>query len=249
MSFIEKTKLFDSNLIIDVDTVVTFQLEEVITTFEQKVFNLLTHQHYEDCEHVLTDFCFELCDLPEREQVFIARTFFISIITDMMRVLTRKKLLHPRILSHAYKIIAIIEKWKHITEYILGIPAYLEHIKTFLITEMHPFSDNIHVEKARQLIHYHIKNSTLTVQWLAQTLGISTTHLTNTFKLATDQNISQYIIDKKVAEICYQLTYTNKSLKTIRTEFNFKSDSYFTQYFKRAKGITPLQYKKEMVAP
>lgn len=245
MSFIEKTKLFEGNLSLDVDMVVSFQLEEVITTFEGKVFHLLTHQNYEDCERVLTDFCFELYDLPDQEQVFIARTFFISIITDMIRVQTRKQLLQPRTLSHAYKIIAIIENWKQITEYILGIPAYVEHIKSFLIAEMHPFSDNIHVEKARQLIQYHIKDSSLTVQWLAKTLGISTTHLANSFRLSTDQSISHYIKERRIAEISYQLTHTNKSLPTIRTEFNFKSASYFTQYFKHATGITPLQYKKE----
>lgn len=183
--------------------------------------------------------------MSEIEQVFIARTFFVSVITDIIRVHNRKNLLHPRVLSYSYDVIARIEKWENISEFLLSIPWYIERLKKDIIAEHILFEGNIHVEKALQLINYNLEGNVLTVQWIAEKLQISTTHLSNVFKLQLGGTISNYIITRKLDEITYEIAYTNKSLKEIREKYGFMNHSNFIQHFKRYKGMTPLRYKQK----
>lgn len=240
--------MIETNQTISIDTIFTFHLEDLITKYEAKLFKKLQTREYVSCEDVLTNFCFELASLSDAEQVFIARTFFIGIITDIIRVQTRKKQLRPKTLSYAYETIATIEKWENITEYYLGIPNYMKRITNDILVEDLQFAGNIHIEKALQLIHFHLEGNLLTVNWIAQQLDISTTHLANTFKLQLGKTVTQYITERKIEEICFQLTYTNLSIKDIRHKFGFTNNSHFIQYFKRLKGITPLQFKKDLMA-
>lgn len=233
---------------ISVETILISDLGEVITEYEMEMFYHLVKKEYDKCEVILSNFCFELLDLSDVEQVFIARTFFISIITDIIRVHTRKNQLHPRILSHAYKGISIIEKWGNITEFILAIPDFMKRLTTQIIDEPILIEGNLHVEKALQLINQHIKDKCLTVNWLALQLSISTTHLANVFKCQVGETIKVYIANRKMDEIVFAITHTNSSLHEIREEFGFTSHNYFIQYFKKHKGITPLQFRQQLLS-
>src|SRR5690625_5206641 len=104
------------------ENIITFELDEIITKYDQKIFRSLQKKDFAESENYLTDFCLELLGMLEEEQLFIARIYFISIITDITRVHNRKNLLHPRTLSAAYDVISIIEEWENITEYLLNIP-------------------------------------------------------------------------------------------------------------------------------
>lgn len=232
---------------ISVETILLFNLEALITKYETDLFNNLIKKEYERCQDILTQFCMELLDLSDQEQLFIARTFFISIITDTIRIQTRKNQLQPKTLSYAYESIAKIEKWDNISAYILAIPSFMNRLTTYIIADHVLFEGNIHVEKALQLIHHHLKNKQLSVHWLAKQLDISTTHLANVFKCQVGETISSYIMKRKIEEITFELTHTTKSLKEIRKMFGFSSDSYFIQFFKKLKGVTPLQFRQRVL--
>lgn len=229
-----------------VESILIFNLEEVIAEYDNKFFSSLQKKEYSKCENYLSDFCFEILDMSEEEQVFIARIFFTSIITDIIRVQNRKKRLHPRALSHAYDVIARIEKWNNLSEYLLSISWFIEQLKERIIADFILFDGCVHIEKALELINYHLDNDILTVKWLAKQLQISTTHLSNLFKLQIGETISSFITKRKMDEIVYELTYTNKSLKEIREKYGFINHSHFIQHFKRYKGVTPLKFKQEL---
>ncbi|MBO1003348.1 helix-turn-helix transcriptional regulator [Pseudogracilibacillus auburnensis] len=236
-----KNRKVSEQKIISTETIIHFDLEKSIVDYERNLFSRLTRKEYEKCEEILTDFCFELLELQENKHVFINRIFFISIITDIILVYSRKNLLHPNILAHSYKTISTVERWETISEYILHIPWYIDQLK-WLLSDHFLVEGNIHVEKALQLINHYLIGDRLTVTWLAEQLGISSTHLSNLFKIQIGETISKYITKRKIEEITYELTYTNESLKTIREKYGFTSHSHFIQSFKKVKGVTPLQY-------
>lgn len=231
---------------INVESIMIFNLEEVIADYDKKFFDSLRKKDYAKCENYLSDFCFEILDMTEEEQVFIARVFFISIITDIIRIQNRKKLYHPRMLSHAFDIILKIEKWSNLSEYILSISWFIEQLRDNIVADQIIFDGCIHVEKALKLISYSLEGDILTVKWLAEQLDISTTHLSNLFKLQIGETVLSYITKRKMDEIVFELTYTNNSLKDIREKYGFRNHSHFIQHFKKYKGITPLKYKQEL---
>lgn len=226
--------------------IIYYRIEEIITTYDYQLFQYLRERNYDACDKLLSDFCFELLELSDVEQVFIARTFYISIITDIIRVQKRKGRLHPRNLTFAYELIAKIEEWENVTEFILNSTYYIEKIKVYIIADDILFQGCPHLSKAFQLIDTHLQENYLTVGWLANELKISTTHLTNLFKLRIGVPVSLYISKRKLNEIVFEMTYTSKSLKEIREAYGYYNHSHFIQHFKKYFGTTPLKYKQEM---
>lgn len=231
---------------IEMKRIIYYGVDDILTKYDNKLYHYLKEREYEKCEQVLSDFCFELLDLSDVEQVFIARTFFISIITDIIRIQKRKGRLHPRKLTFAYELIAKIERWKNVTEFILNSAFYIEKVRVSIIADDILFQGCPHMEKALQLIDIHLKEELLTVSWLARQLDISTTHLTNLFKLRIGDPVSVYISKRKLNEIVFEMTYTTRSLKEIREKYGYVNHSHFIQHFKKHYGMTPLKYKQEL---
>ncbi len=230
---------------IQIETILLFNIEQIITKYEQKVYHCLTTKEYEKSEKTLTDFCLELLELTDEEQVFIARTFFISLITDTIKIHTKKNQLHPKILSFSYETISIIEQYENLSEFILFIPTFVKRIANQIIGDQAIAIGNVHVEKALQLINFYLTNNCLTVQWVAKQLDISTTHLSNVFKLQMGETINQYITKRKMNEIAFEIQHSNVSMTKIQTKYGFVNQSHFIQQFKKVKGMTPLQYKQQ----
>lgn len=230
---------------ISLDTILLFNLKDTLQTYEEKIFAALFKRDYTTCETLLNDFCLTMLELPEKEQLFTVRIFFISMITDILRLQIYKGELHPDALTHAYEIIYEIEQWSNISECMLHISPMMQRLTTYVISDHLIFRGNKYVEKALLLIHEHLKCKELSVNWLANKLNISATHLTNLFKQYFHVTASTYIEQKRIATIMYELTHTKQTLKEIREAFGFTSHSYFIQYFKKHTGLTPLQYVQQ----
>lgn|SRR5690625_645512 len=229
------------------ENVVAHNLETVIKSYDDKLFKKLQMKKFVEVKKYLSEFCLELLALSDGEQVFIARVYFTSIITEIIRIYNRRNLLCAEMLAYAFDIIARIEKWKNISEFLLALPWFVDRLKTDIISKHATFTENVHVEKAIQLINSNLKSNTLSVGWIAKQINISTTHLSNLFKLELDETISNYIAKRKLDEITFELKHTNKSLNEIRKEYGFMNHSNFIQHFKRHKGVTPLKYKQKII--
>ena len=76
-------------------------------------------------------------------------------------------------------------------------------------------------------------------------IGITPNHLTQTVKLLTGKTSSQIIKAKQLLEIKRLLVHTNLSISEIANQLNFEDQSYFTKFFKRETGFTPVQFRSD----
>src|SRR5699024_7081689 len=177
---------------------------------------------------------------------FVAKIFFVSVVTDVIRTQKRKNKLRPKSLSTAYHLISQIEGWANISEFILHSRWLVEQIKHKVMDD-HLFIDGCqYIENALKLIDDFLKEDILSVKWLSSQLGISSTHLNNLFKLQIGETVSQFIIKRKMKEIIFEISYTNKSLKEVREKYGYHNHSHIIQHFKKQQVITPLNFRQQL---
>lgn len=85
----------------------------------------------------------------------------------------------------------------------------------------------------------------ITMQKIADELGVSYAWFRKMFKLYTGIAPQQYFIQLKIEKAKMLLGDPNKSVKEIAYDLNFESSFYFSKLFKEKVGLSPDQYKKK----
>lgn len=107
------------------------------------------------------------------------------------------------------------------------------------------FSDKIvvsKINKARVLMREHVQ-SKISPEEIADMLNISYSWFRRTFKQYTGFSPAQYIIQLKIQRAKELLSQTNDSVQQIATDLNFEPTDYFSVFFRRSTGMSPLAYR------
>lgn len=76
-------------------------------------------------------------------------------------------------------------------------------------------------------------------------LAVTPNHLTQMVKRVTGRTSVSLLQEKYVVEAKRLLLHTNLTVSEISSILNFEDQSYFTKFFKRIAGVTPLQYRRK----
>ncbi len=101
---------------------------------------------------------------------------------------------------------------------------------------------HILVKRFFQLLEENYQNNTAVNDYASQ-LNITPNHLTQTIKELTGKTASKIIQEKQLLEIKRLLTHTNLTVTEISALLNFSDQSYFTKFFKKITGKTPLVFR------
>jgi AraC-like DNA-binding protein len=102
------------------------------------------------------------------------------------------------------------------------------------------------VKKFMLLIEENYQNN-LKVNDYADKLAITANHLTQIVKQITGKTTIEILQEKNILEVKRLLLYTNLTVTEIATQMNFIDQSYFTKYFKKCTGLTPLEFRKGLI--
>lgn len=126
--------------------------------------------------------------------------------------------------------------------YLNLILAYLAQLYTVESTTMPKGKGHLLVKKLYQLIEENYQNN-YNVNQYAEMLHVSPTYLTQTTKSLTGKTSNEILHDKLILEIKRLLTQTTLDVQEISAMLNFADQSYFTKFFKKATGETPLKFR------
>ena len=107
-----------------------------------------------------------------------------------------------------------------------------------------------HTDPIEQCMDYITANlhKKITLHTLAAQVGLSPKYLSRRFAQQTGQSFSHYLTQKRVQEAKELLVYTRYSHSQICNCLAFSSDSHFIAVFRKATGLTPLQYRMRYAA-
>ena len=104
-------------------------------------------------------------------------------------------------------------------------------------------TDSRRVRKVCKYINTHYREP-IRLEELADLAGMSPTAFSRFFKLRSGKTISEYIIDIRLGHITRLLVDTTNTIAEICFECGFNNLSNFNRIFKKRKGCTPKEFRK-----
>ena len=92
---------------------------------------------------------------------------------------------------------------------------------------------------------HHKTNSD--VRFYADSLNVSSRYLAQVTKRIAGKAPKTLIDEYLIKEIEIQLSTTSKTIQEVAYEFGFGSQAHFAKFFKKMKGLTPSEYRKQNV--
>lgn len=86
----------------------------------------------------------------------------------------------------------------------------------------------------------------ITLEDVAYKYNMSKSHFSKKFKAVTGCGFKEYLISVRLKEACRLLIDTSRSITDIALDCGFSDSNYFGDAFKKIKGMSPKQYRKNM---
>ena len=106
-------------------------------------------------------------------------------------------------------------------------------------------SESRRVQKIQQYINENYKQD-IRLPVLAQMAGMSAVAFSRFFKARTGTSLSDYIIDVRLGHASQMLIQTGTPVADICFECGFNNLSNFNRIFKKKKGCSPQEYRKQL---
>ncbi|WP_156346311.1 helix-turn-helix domain-containing protein [Verrucomicrobium spinosum] len=122
---------------------------------------------------------------------------------------------------------------------VIGIMGF---VRPFRQERPETFAD-VHIQKVVAYIRKH-HCSRITVTYLASIANISQRQLNRKFQSWFRMSVQEYIMRIRIQAAGEELATSNKPIGVIALENGFYDQSFFTRYFRRFTGETPLVYRR-----
>lgn len=142
---------------------------------------------------------------------------------------------------------AIIAKNKgevDICDRIFAIKQFISILKNEKVCVDEFVFSNVIVERIQSYVGEQISNPELGLGLVAQKLNISKYYMCHVFKQKTGITVSSYINFCRITKAKRLLVNTNDSLTRVGMAIGILDASYFSKWFKKQEGVTPLAYRR-----
>lgn len=109
----------------------------------------------------------------------------------------------------------------------------------------HSSRSNQQINAINAQIESRYSDPSLSIENIADSLGLSASYTGRIFKQATGITILERILEIRMAHARDMLESTDESIASVSEKIGFSSDSYFYKIFKQENGITPAAYRKK----
>ena len=99
--------------------------------------------------------------------------------------------------------------------------------------------------RVKQYITEHYHNKQLSLQEVSRHVGVSPSHLSKVFSQEAKQTLTEFITRTRIHKAMELLKTTNSKTFEIAYEVGYQDQHYFSNIFKKATGMTPIEFRKQ----
>ena len=181
-----------------------------------------TKENIENDLEFISSFLFRY-PLRLNKNVFLRIEYLFKVLFDLNSASN-----HVESLMQTYLVAIIYEIKKLMID--SGLDFYPS--KAFLITK-----------KYNDLLAANVGNER-SVDFYAKQLDITPNHLNKSVKTVTGKTAVTILNEMSIQEAKMQLKHTSLSISDIAFQLGFEDLSYFSRFFKKATGMSPMEYRK-----
>ena len=101
------------------------------------------------------------------------------------------------------------------------------------------------IDKVIAIIRSEYKNTSLTMEYIAQKVFLSPNYLSAMFRRVKGESINSFIKNYRLERAKELLKNSNIKVKDIASLVGFASDGYFATVFRKAEGISAIEYREQ----
>ena len=117
---------------------------------------------------------------------------------------------------------------------------YCECVRNHSLAQYSP-----QVQRVVNYIHFHLAED-MSLKFFAQMCNISSSYLSNLFRVETGMTLTDYINRCRVDRAAMWLRLSDDTIAKIGERVGFLDENYFTRVFKRLKGMPPSVYRRSV---
>lgn len=129
----------------------------------------------------------------------------------------------------------------YITEIMLFLIRYVDYIGDEVVRELSA-TDEIMQLAAKYIIENY--NKILSLKDVADYVNMSSTYFSKRFKVTTGIGFKEFLLNIRIKKASQLLLNTDYKITDVAYSCGFNDSNYFGDVFKKIKGLSPLQYRK-----
>ena len=104
------------------------------------------------------------------------------------------------------------------------------------------------LRRVKELVHAKMEDD-LSLDELAQSVGLSTAHFARMFRRSTGKSPHQFVLLQRIERAKAMLRAPDARILDVAIACGFKTQQHFAQVFRDVCGVTPTQYREDLVGP
>ncbi|OXM13690.1 AraC family transcriptional regulator [Paenibacillus herberti] len=131
-----------------------------------------------------------------------------------------------------------------------------DELYQFMITHIRKIIDFLEAQQDKQVTNQYVTKtivymeahygSSLSITEIAEEIGVSSGHLSRTFKAETGKSMLEYLTEFRINKSKELLSSCNDSLHEIGQSVGYNDVQSFIRFFKKYEGMTPGEYRKSI---